>query len=138
MFNEIINDYLSTQVCEAFEKMGVKVSLNDATPAKTVYSYGFDIFVEFIERHKEAFVKCKLAADGNAFAYRYFGKENLETLFGVAEEYVEKKMELIHELMENSENREKVSEISEKMKQLTSRHLDPDILECEVKWEASL
>lgn len=83
--NEIVNDYFAMDITKLLEKDNFNIGICE--DSQTVYSKGFILFEDFIEKHKKDIIECRLSDDRLYFANK-IGKKNFKDLALLAREYL--------------------------------------------------
>ena len=127
-FNEVINDYIGIKVAEVLEAKGVSVGLNKWEKEDTVYSKGFKLLSDFIERNFKLLVKCKMSNDFK-FIKKYFGYENYNKLADLLTEYlkVTKNRENIESIPMAQELELQIKEVLTDIENKINHHRTEDI-----------
>lgn len=99
ILNEVINDYITKKVTAHFERGGDRIGLREVKKGDkhSIYVNGFDVFGEFIDRHFDKIIECKMSDDILKTAGEYFGYDNLNRLAKMASKYVYKRDSLTNE-----------------------------------------
>ena len=88
LFNEVCNDYITIKVAKHYRQTtGNKIEIDGSFSSH--YSKAFPLLQEFIERHMDGIIECKMANDLNKTAGQYFGYDNLNALAELTEQYLQ-------------------------------------------------
>lgn len=86
-FNEIINEYISIKVTKKLNEKNINIGLIKSDFEDSPYSSGFKVFGDFIEKHIDKIIACKMSSDGKEIG-EFFGFENFNQLADLATQYL--------------------------------------------------
>ena len=129
LLNEVINDIITHKVAIAFEKDGNVLGNSMESIAlseHSMYTKGFDLLEEFIEKHLDVLIECKVG-DTNKILETFGSAENFNALASLVSEYVWKVKSLTDEKEKeniNNQMKEQLVAIENKMQVKTSLSFD--------------
>lgn len=94
LFNEMINEYICLQVADEVLKCGKTIVFGSRGKGKSKYSFGFEIFEDFLKKYQNKLIELKMTVDKQESAYKFFGEKNLKKLFSIAKNYINKRTDL--------------------------------------------
>ena len=89
----MINEYICLQVSNEVKKSG-KTIVYGERKGRSRYSYGFEIFEDFLKKYQSKLIDFKMLVDKQDGAKEYFGEQNLKDLATLAKQYINIRAEL--------------------------------------------